>query len=82
MHYHKIVIQARNKAEAIMGSSTEEGQCSHGSTGEEEEVQEAEHYCNAMQLVASSLLPMAMQTAIELAFFISLPKIVRPLPQK
>ncbi|KAJ9681002.1 hypothetical protein PVL29_020086 [Vitis rotundifolia] len=52
-----------------MGSSTEEGQCSHGSTGEEEEVQEAEHYCNAMQLVTSSLLPMVMQTAIELGLF-------------
>ncbi|KAJ9680997.1 hypothetical protein PVL29_020085 [Vitis rotundifolia] len=51
-----------------MGSSTEERQCSHGSTGEEE-VQEAEHYCNAMQLVASSLLPMVMQTAIELGLF-------------
>ncbi|KAL6322172.1 hypothetical protein AAG906_005115 [Vitis piasezkii] len=52
-----------------MGSSTEERQYSHGSTGEEEEVQEAEHYCNAMQLVASSLLPMVMQTAIELGLF-------------
>ena len=46
-----------------MGSSTVERQCS------QQQEEEAEHYCNAMRLVGSSVLPMVMQAAIELDLF-------------
>ena len=45
-----------------MNSSAEERQTSHGSTGEEEE----EPCSYAIQLVTSSMLPMVMQTSIDL----------------
>ena len=48
-----------------MSSSTEERHTSHGSTGEEEE----EPCSYAIQLATSSVLPMVMQTSIELGLF-------------
>ena len=48
-----------------MGYLVEESKGSHRNTSEEE----AQNYCTAMQLAASSVLPMVLQTAIELDLF-------------
>ena len=48
-----------------MGSSVEESKGSHRNTSEEEE----QNYCIAMQLAASSVLPMVMQRVIQLDLF-------------